>query len=229
MSQEQNETSQASATSANWSTQHVTVLGVVALIIGLVIGYAFRGSSSAVPATAVTSVMPASASIEHGPPSAPAPAMPSDDQMKHMAAKQAEPLMAKLEKNPNDAALLAEVGKTYLKARQFDTAAEYFERSVKSKPDANVLNTLGGTYHFAGARDKALDAWHRALKIDPNHADSLVNIGLVKWREEGDAQAAIAAWKQMLKGNPQHPQRAQVEKMIAQAQKHASMTARSGN
>jgi cytochrome c-type biogenesis protein CcmH/NrfG len=92
-----------------------------------------------------------------------------------------------------------------------------------------VLNTLGGAYHFAGARDKALDAWQRALKIDPNHADSLVNIGLVKWREQGDATAAIAAWRQMLKCNPQHPQRAQVEKMIAQAEKHAGMAARSGN
>lgn len=221
MSNEQNETSHANS---NWSTARVMVLALVSLGIGLPIGYVVRGSSATV-ATPPAPGMGEPAASSGQPGGAAAAAMPSEQQMKHMADKKAEPLLAQLQKNPNDAALLAEIGKTYLYARQFDSAAEYYERSVKSKPDPAVLNTLGGVYHYAGSADKALEAWNRALQIDPNYADALVNIGLVKWREQSDPKAAIAAWKKMLKGNPNHPQREKVEKMIAQAEKHANMGA----
>ena len=108
----------------------------------------------------------------------------------------------------------------YLSAQQFQTAADYYERSAKIKPDAGVLTTLGGVYHFEGADEKALDAWKRALQIDPNNADALFNFGLVKWQYESDPKAAVAAWNQLLKANPNHPQRARVEAMIARAKRH---------
>src|SRR5206468_1093634 len=117
----------------------------------------------------------------------------------------------KVQQNPDDATLLAQVARTYLRVGQYDIAAQYYERSVMSKPDADVLTSLGGAYLYAGARDKALDAWQQAVKIDPGHADALVNIGLIKWRSDGDADGAIAVWRQMLKHNPKHPKRAQVE------------------
>jgi cytochrome c-type biogenesis protein CcmH/NrfG len=149
----------------------------------------------------------------------------SPEGLKHMAVKQAEPLMAKLEKNPNDADLLAQIAKTYLVGHQFDSAAEYYERSVKIKPDVRTLTTLGGAYHLAGADDKALGAWKRALKIDPNYADALFNYGLIEWKSQSDPNAAIVAWTKLLQANPNHPQRARVEEMIALAKKDAEKPA----
>lgn len=147
------------------------------------------------------------------------------EQLKHMADKQAEPLLAKLEQNPNDADVLAELGKAYLYVREFQRSTDYYERSVKIKPDPRVLTTLGGAYHLAGADDKAIDAWSRALQLDPGYADALYNLGLVKWQAGSDPGAAIEAWSKLLQTNPNHPRRAQVEAMIARAKKHASMPA----
>jgi cytochrome c-type biogenesis protein CcmH/NrfG len=217
MSNEANEAGKATAT---WSTARTFTLAIVCLAIGTLAGYFVRGSSPAQSA-----VTQAAATAPQKGPSAHAGGMPSEEQMRHMADKQAEPLLAQLEKNPNDAQLLAKIGRTYMLARQFDTAAEYYDRSAKAKPDADTLTTLGGIYHYAGQNEKAIATWKRALEVDPKHADAMVNIGLIEWREQSDPDAAIAIWKQMLKTNPKHPQRASVEKLIAQAQKHKGMTA----
>jgi cytochrome c-type biogenesis protein CcmH/NrfG len=139
------------------------------------------------------------------------------DQLKQMADKQAAPLLAQLQKSPDNAVLLAEIGKIYFQTRQFPMAAKYYEDSVRIKPDAVVLVKLGGAYHFAGNEDKAIGTWNRALSFDPNNPDALFNIGLVKWRAQGDREGAIAAWQKLLKTNPNHPKRAQVEELLAQA------------
>lgn len=200
---------------SRWSNVQAYGMAAVCLLLGLAAGYFMRGSQPA--STAST----ASAPQQNAPPAPEAGNMQvTPEAMKHMADKQAEPLIAKLEKNPNDAALLAQIGKTYLSAQQFQTAAEYYERSVKVKPDAGVLTTLGGVYHYQGADDKALAAWNRVLQIEPGNPDALFNSGMVKWQTEGDPKAAIAAWTKLLKANPNHPQRKQVEEMIARAQAH---------
>ncbi len=45
---------------------------------------------------------------------------------------------------------------------------------------------------------------------------------------QGDREAAIAAWQKLLKTNPNHPKRAQVEELLAQAKQH-SETPMAGN
>lgn len=192
-----------------WSNTQAYGLATICLVAGTVCGYLIHGPAKPLPvvptapsgATAATSQMP----------------VPTMDQMKHMAQKQAEPLMEKLKQHPDDPALLAEVGRTYLLAHQFEPAIEYYEKSAKIKPDPKVLTSLGGVYHFAGNDDKAIDSWNRALKVQPGYADALVNIGLVEMKS--DPQAAIKTWKEMLAKNPNHPQRAKVEQMISSAQK----------
>ena len=205
-----------------WSNSQAYGMAVVCLLLGLAAGYFMRGSQ---PASTASTASAPQQNPQHAPEAGNMQVTP--EAMKHMADKQAEPLIARLEKNPNDATLLAQIGKTYLSAQQFQTAAEYYERSVKIKPDAGVLTTLGGVYHYQGADDKALAAWNRALRIDPGNPDALFNSGMVKWQAEGDPKAAIAAWTKLLKANPNHPQRKQVEEMIARAQAHVDRGATS--
>jgi cytochrome c-type biogenesis protein CcmH/NrfG len=198
----------------SWSSPQVYGLSVICLLLGIGAGYLVHAPSQV------------SASVRQtGRPTATNPANVTPEQLRHMADKQAEPLLAKLRQTPDDAALLAEIGKIYLLTRQFPTATEYYERSVQAKPNAKVLTTLGGAYHFAGDDEKAIGAWNRALALDPKSPDALYNIGLIQWQAHGDAKSAIATWQKFLKTNPQHPKRAQVEKMIAQAKKHMNMPA----
>ena len=131
--------------------------------------------------------------------------------------RKAEPLLARLQKSPEDPILLAEIGKLYYQMGQFHTAAKYYEDSARVKPDAIVLVKLGGAYHFDGDDERALGAWTDALRLDPANPDALFNIGLVKWRTQGDRKGAIAAWGKLLETNPKHPKRAQVEELLTRA------------
>lgn len=199
----------------SWGNIEAYGLAAICLVLGIAAGYLIHGPQRLATSAAITPQQTAHASPDGG------TAQNMPEALKHMALKQAEPLVAKLAKNPNDADLLAQIGKTYLMAHQFESATEYYERSAKIKPEVRTLTTLGGAYHLAGDDAKALDAWKRALAIDPNSADALFNYGLVKWQFESDSNAAITAWEKLLKSNPNHPQRAHVEDMIARAKKHA--------
>jgi len=58
----------------------------------------------------------------------------------------------------------------------------------------------------------------RAGPLDTNNADTLFNLGVVKWQEKQDGPGAVAAWEKLLAANPTYPQKETVEQMIAQAQ-----------
>lgn len=203
----------ANSSRSLWSTTQVYVLSAICLLTGVGAGYVAHAPAT-VPPTQNAKATPQQQIPGHS------MGQITPDQMRHMAGKQAEPLLAELQTSPNNADLLARIAKTYLTAHQFDVAAEYYERSAAIKADPRVLTSLGGAYHFNGADDKALAAWNRALKADPNYADAMFNIGLVKWQSQSDAKGAIAIWTTMLKNNPQLPRRAYVEDMIQRAKKH---------
>jgi len=205
-----------------WDTRHAYFIATLCFALGAIMGYLVRTPSSTAASSAAPPV--ASPQKQGGMPNG--SQSPSVEQLKSTADKKAEPLLAKLRDNPNDAAVLAELGKTYLYVRDFQRSTEYYERSVKIKPDPRVLTTLGGAYHLAGADDKAIEAWQRALQVDPHYADALYNIGMVKWQAESDPAAAIKVWTTLLKTNPNHPQRAQIEDMIARAKMHLDMPAK---
>ncbi len=194
-----------------WSTTQAYVIAVCCLLLGATAGYFLRASRT-VPAPAAAkethSAMPQAGQ------------QPTPEQMKHMADKQAEPLLLKLQANPNDADLLVQVGRSYLAAHQFSTAVPYYERAAAVKPSARVFVSLGSAYYYSEAPDKALAAFQQALALEPGSADALFNIGLIKWQSFGDPQGAVDAWQKLLKANPNHPRRAQVEEMIARAKSH---------
>jgi cytochrome c-type biogenesis protein CcmH/NrfG len=199
------------STAKPWSSTQVYGLAVICLIVGICIGYLihtpFQSSTVNPPVTQ--------------PPVAPSSDMKiTPDQLNQMADKQVEPLLAQLRKSPDDPLLLAEISKIYYQTRQFPKAVMYYEDSVRVKPDASVFVKLGGAYHLNGDEDKAIGAWNRALRLDPKNADALFNIGFVKWQVQGDPKAAIAAWQKLLEMNPNHPGRAQVEELLAQAKQH---------
>lgn len=200
---------------ALWSTTQAYLIAVCCLLLGATAGYFLRTSRTA-PAPVLAQEMHA-AMPQAG-------QQPTPEQMKHMADKQVEPLLVKLQANPNDSDLLVQVARSYLAAHQFSTAASFYERAAAVKPSAKVFVSLGSAYYYSEAPDKALAAFQRALALEPGSADALFNIGILKWQSFGDPQGAVGAWQQLLKANPNHPRRAQVEEMIARAKRHIGRT-----
>jgi cytochrome c-type biogenesis protein CcmH/NrfG len=194
------------------------VIAAVCLVLGVFIGYLVRGGSPQQPASPPVTAESAQ------PTGMTAAQQPTPERMKHMADKQAEPLLASLKQNPTDADLLYKIGNIYYDTRQFPEAVNYYEQSLKLKSGATDVRTdMGTAYYFMGQPDRAISEFDLVLKQDPKHANALFNEGMVKWEGKGDINGAVAAWKKLLATNPNYPKREQLETLIAKAEAHTKM------
>ncbi len=190
-----------------WNNAQAYGFAAVCLAVGMVSGYFLHGPAK--PAVVSAASAPSSQTA------AAAPAMPSPEHLKQMGDKMAAPLLKDLKGNENDATTLAKLASVYFRSGQYPLAIEYYEKSLKAKPSAEGYVSLSNTYHYAGQDDKAIAMLNRALEVDPKSANALFNLGMLNWKVKNDPQAAIKDWELLLKNNPKHPKRAQVEGLIA--------------
>lgn len=211
-----NENVTSEPSSSEWQAKQVYALAVVCLLMGLAIGYLFRGSQSpAQPANVQSASAPNGMNAQAG--------MGGQtvtlDQMKQMADKQAEPLLAKLKQDPANPDLLIQIGTIYYSTHQFKQAADYFGKSLAVKPKNVALRTqMASCLYYAGDVDGALQQLTQATTDDPKDANSLFNLGYIRWRGKKDTKGALAAWSQLLKTNPElePAKKAEVEKLMAE-------------
>jgi cytochrome c-type biogenesis protein CcmH/NrfG len=205
----------------NWTSLQAYMLAAICLLVGIVMGYFFRGSASqASPSVSASAASTASP----GMPTGQGQGRVTPEQLKHMADKQAEPLLARLQSSPNDPALLAQVGNVYYDTRIYSEAIKFYDQSLKADPkNPDVRTDLGTSYYYLGDADRALQEFHTVLKYDPKHAQTMFNMGMVQWQGKGDAKAAVASWEQLLKAVPDYPDRAKVQQLIEKAKAHSDM------
>jgi len=190
--------------------KHVVLIAAVCLVAGLATGFVIRGSR--IPAPAAVKANPHAASGGH---------MLSLAEMKQIADRQAAPLLDKLKSDPNNVTLLAQVGTVYHTTHQFAQAAAYYQRAVNVAPKDVALRTkLAASLYRGGDADAALAVLAQAQAIDGKDANTLFNIGMIKWQGKGDARGALAAWQRLLKTNPQlgAERKATVQQLMAEAQ-----------
>ena len=199
-----------------WQAKQVYAMAVISLVVGLAIGYLFRGSQSpAAPAQAVATAQPAAPTGGMG------GHMPSLEEMKQMADKKAAPLLEKLKGDPNNSDLLIQAGNIYLNTHQFKEAAGYFDRALQVDPKNVAIRTeMASCLYYNGDVDGAISQLQKALQYKPKDANSRFNLGMIKWQGKQDSKGALGAWQQLLKSNPQlSPDRkAKVQKLIADVQ-----------
>jgi len=212
-------TTQATAGSA-WQAKQVYAMAVISLVVGLAIGYLFRGSQSPTVPTPLASDAQASAQSA-------APAghmggqMPSLEQMKQMADKKAEPLLEKLKGDPKNSDLLNQVGNIYLATHQFKDAASYYDKALQVDPKNVAIRTqMASCLFYDGDVDGAISKLQQSLHYDPKDANSLFNLGMIRWKGKQDSKGAMEAWQQLLKSNPQlsADRKATVQKLMADVQ-----------
>jgi cytochrome c-type biogenesis protein CcmH/NrfG len=199
-----------------WRTIQVYSMASACLVIGIALGYLFRGSGSgrvaplAAPSTTAAATAPAAM-----------PQMPSLDDMKHMADKKAEPLLARLKTDPHNSLLLNQIGTLYKATHQFKEAAEYYQKALEADPKNVPARTdLASCLFYQGDTEGALSQLQQSLRYDPKDANTLFNLGMIRLQGKSDPDGAVTAWQKLLKSNPTLPQekKAAVEKLIAQAQ-----------
>jgi cytochrome c-type biogenesis protein CcmH/NrfG len=215
----ENETNSPPTAGSAWQGTQVYAMAVICLVVGLAIGYLFRGSQSpAQPAQPVAAVRPSPAPGGMGGTGGQTPTL---DQMKQMADKKAEPLLEKLKSDPKNSDLLIQVGKIYLSTHQFKEAAAYYDKALQVDPkNVPVRTEMASCLYYNGDVDGAISQLQQSLHYDPKDANSLFNLGMIKWQGKQDSKGALAAWQQLLKSNPElSPERkAKVQKLMADLQ-----------
>ena len=200
-----------------WTVRRAVLWAGIPFALGLALGILARraevGASPAMVAGEAQHSTESAAEARQGAP----------ERLKLMAEQQAQPLLAQLKSTPNDPELLAKLGNIYYVSKRFKEAAAYFKRSVDIRDNVKVRTELGRAYYYSGDPDNALAEFQKALKSDPDNANAMFNVGMVKWQGKFDVDGALAAWQQILKKYPNHPRRAEVEQLIARAKQHRAL------
>jgi cytochrome c-type biogenesis protein CcmH/NrfG len=205
---QQSSTIEAGARSGAWTSAQAYLLAAVCLVLGVALGYLFRGSASTALATA-----PPPTAVQQSQPDANAQAV---------LMQAVAPLIEAVNKDPKDYESLVKLGDLYYDGQQFQNAIVYYERALVLHPEnPDVRTDMGTAYWYTGNADKALAAMEASLKYRPGHPQTLFNLGWVRWQGKADPKGAIDAWQQLLKANPEYPQRQQVEQYIAKAKEHS--------
>ena len=201
-----------------WTSLQAYSLAAVCLVVGIIGGWFVRGSQAPGAAAGQSA---ATASTSQG---NVAGSQPSAEEMRPMADKQAEPLLAKLHSDPQNAELLAGLGNIYYDTQQFPVAIDYYQRSLKVKPaDASVRTDMATAYWYVGSADTAIAEFNKALADEPNKANALFNLGVVQWQGKMDVQSALATWQKLLQTNPNYENKDKLLELMAQVKKHAGL------
>lgn len=198
-----------SSTAPSWTSVQAYLLAAFCLLLGVALGYLFRGSASSMP-QAVTAPQTTGVPVEN-------------TQAQAALQQSVAPWLDAVNRNPADYDALVKLGDLYYDGQQFPDAIQYYERAVAIHPEnPDVRTDLGTAYWYTGNADKALAEMETSLKYKPGHPQTLFNLGWVKWQGKADAKGAVAAWQKLLKTNPDYPQKQQVEQYIAKAKEHAA-------
>jgi cytochrome c-type biogenesis protein CcmH/NrfG len=191
------------------------------LIVGLVAGYVLRAPHVPVPAPAVTAVSNPAMPVAGG-------RVPTLADMKEMADRQAAPLLEKLKADPSNSGLMIEIGTIYHAAHQFSAAAAWFHRAAQHDPSNVSLRTqLAASLFRSGDPDAAIAQLNQALHYAPADANTLFNLGLIRWQGKHDAQGALDSWQRLLRSNPglSADRKTTVQHLIAEAKAVATAQA----
>lgn len=131
-----------------------------------------------------------------------------------------------VKKDPKNLPAWVELGNLYFDSNQPEEAIKAYTEYLKLKPDnADVRTDMGIMYRNIGQIDRAIEEFRKAAQIDPKHVNSRYNLGLVLLHDKREMKAAIKAWEDYLKVDPNSERsqrlKAQLEKMrtMAEAQK----------
>jgi tetratricopeptide (TPR) repeat protein len=201
-----------------WTDVQAYLLAAVCLVLGVALGYLFRGSAA--PVAGVTQGSAASdGSSTQG---QPGQAQPNPAQQKVMVDQAVAPLLATLKISPDDFNTITQLANLYYDGRQYPEAVKYYQLALKLQPtNADVLTDFGTSLWFLGDADGAIAEFQKALSYRPDHPGTLFNLGVVRWEGKLDPKGAVQAWEDLLRRNPNYPQKQEVQEYINRARQHA--------
>jgi tetratricopeptide (TPR) repeat protein len=171
-------------------------MGIAGVVFGLLAGWVI-GSNQRV---GLPDAPPPQASTS-APAAAPAPPAAILDEAKVTAFK----TMA--DREPQNASPRVELGNLYFDAERYADAITWYAAALKLSPnDVDVSTDLGVSYYYTNQPDKALEQFGHSLRINPTHAKTLLNVGVVRAFGKQDLTGAEEAWQKVVQLTPDSPE-----------------------
>lgn len=201
---------QQAASAGYWSPAQSYVLAVITLLLGIAVGYLVRGSATETGGQASS----VSAATSNSGNSGVGQLQPNRSEL---TARMVGPLLQQLQTRPNDADLLVNIGNGYYDGQEYAKAIEYYQKALNIRPqEVNVRTDMATAMWYSGDADGAIKQYEQSLKSQPTHAQTLFNMGIVKWQGKKDAKGAIQIWERLLASNPNYSERSKVEQLLEQ-------------
>jgi cytochrome c-type biogenesis protein CcmH/NrfG len=181
------------------------IFGIAGTAFGLILGWII-GSQQ-------VEVRPAAAAQAQA--QAPSAQVPAEPQPAPLDLQQIAALEQQAKAQPGDARPRTELGDRYLDAQRPDLAIPWYEASYKLNPkDINVSTDLAKCYYEVDQADKALTQIDRSLAIDPHHAITLLNQGIIRAFGKQDLVGARESWQKVIDFAPKSPEAARARQGI---------------
>jgi tetratricopeptide (TPR) repeat protein len=172
--------------------------GIAGMLFGLIAGWIIGSQQAGVaPAAATAQAAPASTASGSAPPT----------RASSVDENQVTALKSVAEREPRNASPRVQLGNLYFDAERYDDAIKWYGEALQLAPnDVNVSTDLGVCYYYINQPDKALEQFDKSLAVDPKHAKTLLNVGIVRAFGKQDLDGASAAWQQVIKLAPDSPE-----------------------
>jgi len=188
------------------------VYAIGMLLVGGLAGYML----SATAGSGAPGAMPAATSMSPAPGGSPAATVDE------VALKTFRDILAR---DPRNVQAAVSAGNMMYDAKRYEEAIPFYQQAMSaSGTDVNVSTDLGTALWYTGRTDAALAQYAVSLSIQPTHAQTLFNIGIVKSDGKKDFAGAVGAWEMLLASNPSYPDAARVRTMIAEARTKVGRT-----
>jgi cytochrome c-type biogenesis protein CcmH/NrfG len=164
------------------------LIGVVMLVAGLIIGSIIWQKGSA-PA-----------------PVAPAPAPAAGSMPMANSQQKINELRAVVASDPKNRQAWVALGNEYFDIDRPIESVEAYQKALDlNGDDPNVLTDQGVMFRRLGSFERAAANFTKASQIEPRHANSLFNLGIVYRYDLQDYPKAAEAWSKFLAVNPGGP------------------------
>ena len=181
------------------------LIAVVALVVGLLGGFLIYGLSN-------------EGRNRQTVPSAPGNSSAPVDYVQRIA--ETEKIVAMDPKNLN---AWISLGNDYFDTQQAQKSIQAYAKALEIKPgNPDVLTDQGIMFRKVGWYDKALANFEKAQKLNPNHLQSLYNIGVVHAVDMKQPEKALPVWNAYLKLDSSSETALQIKNMLESLRSGAS-------
>jgi len=117
--------------------------------------------------------------------------------------------------DPGNRNAWVQLGHAYFDSDQPMKAVDAYDKALAlNGNDPDVLTDQGVMYRRLGWFDRALENFQKAHQLNPRHAQSLFNLGIVYRYDLNEYDKAIDAWKKLLALNPPEPMASEVRQQV---------------